>query len=89
MTTKTIPEYLEDERREDTDIQRRKEEEAVRNLALHHGKHRTPKPPRPELPALKPWSTREKLAWPKRERLSWRKRENLLRQLGKSLPACE
>jgi hypothetical protein len=51
MTTKTIPEYLEDERREDTDTQRRREEEAARIQTLHHGQHRTPKPPRPELPA--------------------------------------
>jgi hypothetical protein len=49
MTTKTIPEYLEDERRKDVDTQRRREEEAVRIQALHHGRHRTP--PRPELPA--------------------------------------
>jgi hypothetical protein len=51
MTTKTIPEYLEDERREDADTQRRMEEEAARIHARHHGQHRTPKPPRPELPA--------------------------------------
>jgi hypothetical protein len=50
MTTKTIPEYLEDERRKDTDTERRREEEAARIQALHHGQHRTPKPPRPELP---------------------------------------
>jgi hypothetical protein len=52
MTTKTIPEYLEDERREDTDTQRRKEEEAARNLALHHGTHHTPKPAQTELSEL-------------------------------------
>jgi len=51
MTTKTIPEYLEDERRKDMDTQLRTEEEAGRIQALHHGHHRTPKPPRPELPA--------------------------------------
>ncbi len=51
MTTKTIPEYLEDERRGDADTQRRREEEAARIQVLHHGRHRTPKPPRPELPA--------------------------------------
>jgi hypothetical protein len=51
MTTKTIPEYLEDERRKDIDTLMRKEEEAARIQALHHGRHRTPKPPRPELPA--------------------------------------
>jgi len=51
MTTGAIPEYLEDERREDTDTQRRRKEKAARIQALHHGQHRTPKPPRPELPA--------------------------------------
>jgi hypothetical protein len=51
MTTKTIPEYLEDERRTDTDTQRRTEEEAARVPPLHHGQRRTPKPPRAELPA--------------------------------------
>jgi len=51
MTTKTIMEYLEDERRKDTDTQRRTEEEVARIQALHHGQHRTPKPPPPELPA--------------------------------------
>jgi hypothetical protein len=51
MTTKTFPEYLEDEHRKDTDTQLRTEEEAARIQALHHGHHRTPKPPRAELPA--------------------------------------
>jgi len=48
MTTKTIPEYLEDERRNRADTQLRTEEEAARIQPLHH---RTPKPPKPELPA--------------------------------------
>jgi|HubBroStandDraft_4_1064222.scaffolds.fasta_scaffold00040_10 hypothetical protein len=51
MTTKTIPEYLEDERRKDIDTQLRAEEEAARIQALRQGHHRTPKPPKPELPA--------------------------------------
>jgi hypothetical protein len=51
MTTKTIPEYLDDERRKDLDTLMRREEEAARIQALHRGRHRTPKPPRPELPA--------------------------------------
>src|ERR1035437_179558 len=51
MTTKTIPEYLEDERRNLADTQLRTEEEAARIQPLHHGRHRTPKPPQPELPA--------------------------------------
>jgi hypothetical protein len=40
MTIKTIPEYLEDERRKDTETQRRREEEAARIQALHHRQHR-------------------------------------------------
>jgi hypothetical protein len=51
MTTKTIPEYLEEERRNRADTELRTEEEAARIQPLHHGHHRTPKPPKPELPA--------------------------------------
>src|SRR5271157_4903466 len=51
MTTKTIPEYLEDERRNSADTQLRTEEEAARIQPLQHGHHRTPKPPKPELRA--------------------------------------
>src|ERR1039457_6633008 len=51
MTTKTIPEYLEDERRNRADTELRTEEEAARIQPLQHGHHRTPKPPQPELPA--------------------------------------
>src|SRR5271163_814860 len=51
MTTRTIPEYLEDERRNRADTQLRTEEEAARIQPLRHGHHRTPKPPRPELAA--------------------------------------
>jgi hypothetical protein len=51
MTTKTIPEYLEAERRKDTDTQRRTEEEAASIQARRHGQHRIPKPPWSELPA--------------------------------------
>ncbi len=51
MTIKTIPEYLEDQRRRDTDTHLRTEEEAARVQALHHGRHRTPKQPKPDLSA--------------------------------------
>jgi hypothetical protein len=51
MTTKTIPQYLEDERRNRADTELRTEEEAARIQPLRHGHHRTPKPPKPELPA--------------------------------------
>jgi|SRR5271165_7269488 len=50
MATKTIPEYLEDERRNRADTELRTEEEAARIQPLRHGHHRTPKPPKPELP---------------------------------------
>jgi hypothetical protein len=49
MTTKTIPEYLEDERQKRSDAQLRIEDEAARIQPLHHGHHRTAKQPRPEL----------------------------------------
>ena len=51
MTTKTIPAYLEDERRKLGDTQLRVEEEAARTQPLHHGHHRTAKQPKLELPA--------------------------------------
>ena len=51
MATKTIPEYLEDERRNRADTELRAEEEAARIQSLHHGHHRTQKPPKLELPA--------------------------------------
>jgi hypothetical protein len=50
MTTKTIPAYLEDERRKLGDSQLRMEEEAARIQPLHHGHHRAAKQPRLELP---------------------------------------
>jgi hypothetical protein len=52
MTTKTIPEYLEDERRKDSDAQLRLEEEAARIQLLNHGHHRAAKQPKLELPSV-------------------------------------
>jgi hypothetical protein len=49
MTTKTIPEYLEDERQKATDAQLRMAEEAARIQPLQHGHHRTAKQPKLEL----------------------------------------
>jgi hypothetical protein len=51
MTTKTIPVYLEDERRKRGEDQLRMEEEAARIQPLHHGHHRTAKQPKLELPS--------------------------------------
>jgi len=51
MTTKTIPAYLEDERRKRGDDQLRMEAEAARIQPLHHGHHRTAKQPQLELPS--------------------------------------
>jgi len=51
MTTKTIPEYLEDERKKGRDAQVRMEAEAARIQPLNHGHHRTVKHPKLELPA--------------------------------------
>jgi hypothetical protein len=50
MTTKTIPEYLEDEGRKLTEIQLRTEDEAARIQAAHHTHHRTAKQPKTEAP---------------------------------------
>ena len=49
MTTKTIPEYLEDERQKGRDAQQSIEEEASRIQPLNHGHHRTTKQPKLEL----------------------------------------
>jgi hypothetical protein len=51
MTTKTIPEYLEDERRKDTDAQLCMEEESARIQPLNHGHHRTAKQPKLDSPS--------------------------------------
>jgi hypothetical protein len=51
MTTKTIPEYLEDERQKRGDAEQHIKEEAARIQALHHGHHRTAKEPKVELPS--------------------------------------
>jgi len=51
MATKTIPEYLEDERRSREETQLRTDEEADRIQLVHPGHHRTRKQPKPELPA--------------------------------------
>jgi hypothetical protein len=50
MTTKTIPEYLEDERRKLAEAQLRTEEEAERIQALHPAHRRTAKQPKTESP---------------------------------------
>jgi hypothetical protein len=51
MTTKTIPTYLEDERRKRSENELRMTEEAARIQTLHHGHHRTAKQPKVELPS--------------------------------------
>jgi hypothetical protein len=51
MATKTIPEYLEGERRSREDTQLRTDEEADRIKLLHQGHHRTRKSPTLELAA--------------------------------------
>src|ERR1017187_8265686 len=50
MATKTIPEYLEDERRSSEETQMRTDEEAARIQSLHQGHHRTRKSAKLELP---------------------------------------
>ncbi len=51
MATKTIPEYLEDERRSREGTQLLTDEEAARIQSLHPGHHRTRKSPEQELQA--------------------------------------
>jgi hypothetical protein len=48
MTTKTIPEYLQDELQKHDDDALRIESEAARIKALQHGHHRNTKSPSPE-----------------------------------------
>jgi hypothetical protein len=50
MTTKTIPEYLEDERQKSEDDRIRMEAEAAGIKLLHHGHHRTARQPKLEMP---------------------------------------
>jgi hypothetical protein len=65
MTTKTIPAYLEDERRKLRDAQLRMEEQAARIQPLHHGHHRPAKQPKLELPSpVEAAPKREKQARP-------------------------
>jgi hypothetical protein len=52
MTTKTIPAYLEDERKKGRDTKLPVEEEAARIQPLNHGHHRTAKQPKRELPSV-------------------------------------
>jgi hypothetical protein len=52
MTTKTIPAYLEDERKKGRDTQLGVEEEAARIQPLNHGHHRSAKQPKRELPSV-------------------------------------
>jgi hypothetical protein len=49
---KTIPEYLEDERKKGCDAQLRMEEEAARIQLLDHGHHRPTEKPKRELPSV-------------------------------------
>jgi hypothetical protein len=51
MTTKTIPQYLEEERQKRGDAEQRLKEEAARIRPLHHGHHRAAKEPKLELPS--------------------------------------
>jgi hypothetical protein len=52
MTTKTIPEYLEDDRQKDCDARLRMEAEAARIQPLNHGHHRAAKQPKLESPSV-------------------------------------
>src|ERR1022692_3236618 len=62
MTTKSIPEYLEDERQKSKNDQLRTEAEAARIQPLHHGHHRTAKQPKLELLSPVKAATKKKTA---------------------------
>jgi hypothetical protein len=69
MTTRTIPEYLDDERRKLGNDQLRIEEEAARIEPMHHGHHRTAKQPQVELPSpVAPAAKARQTAAPAREK---------------------
>ena len=51
MTTKGIPEYLEEERQKDRDAQLLRDEETARIQPLNHGHHRNAKQPKLDSPS--------------------------------------
>ena len=69
MTTRTIPEYLEDERQKRGDADLRMAEEAGRIQSLQHGHHRTAKQPTLDLasPIAAPAKARKTAATPRNE----------------------
>jgi hypothetical protein len=76
MTTKTIPEYLEDERQKDRDAHLRIDEETARIQPLNHGRHRTAKQPRLELPSVVkavPKARKTSAVVPKKSRIAQKK----------------
>jgi len=76
MTTKTIPEYLEDERQKDRDAHLRMDEETARILPLNRGHHRAAKQPRLELPSVVkavPKARKTAAAVPKKSRIAQKK----------------
>ena len=59
MTTRTIPEYLEEEGKKATENQLRTEQEAARIQPLQHGHHRTAKQPKTAIAACSQTRNRE------------------------------
>jgi hypothetical protein len=59
MTTRTIPEYLEEEGKKATENQLRTEQEAARIQPLRHGHHRTAKQPKTAIAASSQTRNRE------------------------------
>jgi hypothetical protein len=83
MTTKTIPEYLEDERRKRTEAQLRTEEEAARIQASHHGHHRTAKQPKIESPRQPKAATKTKTTGARKKTRVTRKATTKVRKSGR------
>jgi hypothetical protein len=82
MTTKTIPEYLEAERRQLTEAQLRTEEEAARIQASRHGHRRTAKRPKIESPRQPRAATKTKTTGSRKKTRVTRKAATKARKSG-------
>jgi hypothetical protein len=83
MTTKTIPEYLEDQRRKLTEAHLRTEEEAAHIQASHHAHHRTAKQPKIESPRQTKAAVKTKTTGARKKTRVTRKAATKARKSGK------
>src|ERR1700733_5229512 len=87
MTTKTFPEYFEDDRRKLSEAQFRPDEESARIQASHHGHYRTAKQPKIESPR-KPNAAAKTTGTQKKNRVT-RKATTKARKSGRKYVLCE